>query len=48
VRHGFLRIDDQGLQVSATGRLFIRNICMTFDRHLRKAHAAAPVFSRTV
>lgn len=46
--HGFL-IDEAGmLRVTPKGRLFVRNICMIFDRHLREKRAATPVFSRTV
>jgi oxygen-independent coproporphyrinogen-3 oxidase len=47
VAHGFLRIDGKGLTVTAEGRLFVRNICMTFDRYLR-SHGSKPVFSRTI
>ncbi len=36
------------LRVTPQGRLFVRNICMIFDRHLREKRAATPVFSRTV
>ncbi|BCS32163.1 oxygen-independent coproporphyrinogen III oxidase [Luteitalea sp. TBR-22] len=46
--HGFL-VDEGGrLRVTPRGRLFVRNICMIFDRHLREKRAATPVFSRTV
>jgi oxygen-independent coproporphyrinogen III oxidase len=46
--HGFL-LDEAGvLRVTPMGRLFVRNICMIFDRHLREKRAATPVFSRTV
>jgi len=46
--HGFL-LDEAGvLRVTPKGRLFVRNICMIFDRHLREKRAATPVFSRTV
>jgi oxygen-independent coproporphyrinogen-3 oxidase len=47
VAHGFLRIDRDGLTVTPDGRLFVRNICMTFDRYL-PAHESKPVFSRTI
>jgi oxygen-independent coproporphyrinogen III oxidase len=48
IAHGFLREADGILRVTPTGRLFVRNICMIFDRHLRQTTGQAPVFSRTV
>jgi len=55
---GFVEIDERGLRVTATGRLFVRNICMAFDRYLAakqdakegesEDRAERPVFSRTV
>lgn len=48
VRHGLLREHAGVLRVTPRGRALVRNICMTFDRHLREARAATPVFSRTV
>jgi oxygen-independent coproporphyrinogen-3 oxidase len=48
VDHGFLKIDAQRLQVVGQGGLFVRNICMTFDRYLRDAEAGGPTFSRTI
>jgi oxygen-independent coproporphyrinogen-3 oxidase len=48
IAHGFLHDHDGVLRVTPPGRLFVRNICMIFDRHLRETRAAAPVFSRTV
>jgi oxygen-independent coproporphyrinogen-3 oxidase len=47
VSDGLLTIDDGGLTVTARGRLFVRNICMAFDRYLA-AHQDRPVFSRTI
>lgn len=47
VDHGFLIIDDESLEVTGHGRLFVRNICMQFDRYLA-AHDGRPVFSRTI
>jgi oxygen-independent coproporphyrinogen-3 oxidase len=47
VTDGFLDIGRRALDVSARGRLFVRNICMTFDRYL-PAHQGKPVFSRTI
>ncbi len=48
VSHGFLRIHPDHLEVVGNGRLFIRNICMTFDRYLRNKQSDKPLFSRTV
>lgn len=48
IAHGFLLEQDGVLRVTPRGRLFVRNICMIFDRHLREKRTAAPVFSRTV
>jgi oxygen-independent coproporphyrinogen-3 oxidase len=47
VSDGFLHIDEEGLEVSREGRLFVRNICMHFDRYLPR-HQGQPVFSRTI
>ena len=48
VADGFLRITSDGLEVTADGRLFVRNIAMHFDRYLRRKTSGAPVFSRTI
>jgi oxygen-independent coproporphyrinogen-3 oxidase len=45
---GFLEMDAGRLDLTPRGRLFVRNVCMVFDRHLREKAAATPVFSRTV
>ncbi|MFW6331210.1 MAG: oxygen-independent coproporphyrinogen III oxidase [Gemmatimonadota bacterium] len=54
---GFVEEDHRRLRVTDRGRLFVRNVCMEFDRYLaekRRAKTAAdeeegtPVFSRTV
>jgi oxygen-independent coproporphyrinogen III oxidase len=47
VAHGFLDITPAALDVSLPGRLFVRNICMAFDRYL-PAHEGRRVFSRTI
>ena len=44
---GLVRVDRGGLTVTDRGRLFVRNVCMVFDRYLA-AHEGRPVFSRTV
>ena len=48
VAHGFVVDDGDVLRVTPAGRLFVRNVCMIFDRHLREKRGATPVFSRTV
>lgn len=49
VADGFVTVDDDAIAVTRLGRLFVRNVAMTFDRHLRARTAGAtPVFSRTV
>lgn len=47
VADGFLEIHPDRLEVLPRGRVFIRNICMTFDRYLRHK-TGRPVFSRTI
>ena len=43
------QVDAEALDVTPLGRMFVRNICMVFDRYLRARTAGAtPVFSRTV
>lgn len=48
VRHGFLRIEPDHLEVVGHGRLFVRNIAMVFDRYLRAKRHDKPTFSRTI
>ena len=43
---GLLTIDENGIQVLPPGRLLIRNICMAFDRYLRKQQQQR--FSRVI
>jgi oxygen-independent coproporphyrinogen-3 oxidase len=47
VSDGFLSVTPDALDVTTRGRLFVRNICMHFDRYLA-AHSGKPVFSRTI
>lgn len=44
---GLVEVTDAAVTVSPTGRFFVRNVCMTFDRHLG-ADGGAAVYSRTV
>jgi oxygen-independent coproporphyrinogen-3 oxidase len=48
VAHGFVDLHGTRLDVTPLGRLFVRNVCMVFDRHLRERATPQPVFSRTV
>ena len=50
---GLLTLTPDAIELTDLGRLFVRNVCMVFDRHLRRKPAAdapraTPVFSRTV
>jgi oxygen-independent coproporphyrinogen-3 oxidase len=46
-RDGFVKVTRETITVTPLGRVFIRNLCMTFDRYLAKGHDK-PVFSRTI
>ena len=46
-RSGFLRLSDAGIEVTRIGRVFIRNIAMTFDRYLEDKKTEK-TFSRTI
>jgi len=48
VEHGFVRESAERVEVVGDGRLFVRNVCMTFDRYLREQQARRQVFSSTV
>jgi oxygen-independent coproporphyrinogen III oxidase len=47
---GFVEMDEDGLTITPQGRVFVRNVCMAFDRYLleKEPKADRPVFSRTV
>jgi oxygen-independent coproporphyrinogen-3 oxidase len=46
---GLIVVSGDALEVTALGSLFVRNICMVFDRYLRgRTSGSNPVFSRTV
>jgi oxygen-independent coproporphyrinogen-3 oxidase len=48
-RDGFVHLGGASVEVTPVGRMFVRNVAMVFDRHLReKANDTRPVFSRTV
>ena len=46
-KDGLVDVDDKGIQVTAKGRLLIRNICMCFDAYLRQK-ARMQQFSRVI
>jgi oxygen-independent coproporphyrinogen III oxidase len=48
VAHGFVRRDAAAIEVTAAGRLFVRNVCMAFDAYLERHQGQAQRFSRTV
>lgn len=49
IGHGFVEVDAAAIRVTEMGRLFVRNICMVFDRYLRaKLAEGKQTFSRTV
>ncbi len=52
VTDGIVVVDDDGVQLTPLGRLFVRNVCMVFDAHLRKPKDEGgkdkPRYSRTV
>jgi oxygen-independent coproporphyrinogen-3 oxidase len=48
VADGLVRVTPQAIEVTPRGRLFVRNVCMVFDRYLRGRSTDKPVFSRTV
>ena len=45
---GFIQESEGELRVRERGRLFVRNVCMAFDRYLQEKEEGRPVFSRTV
>lgn len=47
-KDGFLRLLPGSIEVTPKGQLFIRNVCMAFDRYLREKPRPGPTFSRTV
>jgi oxygen-independent coproporphyrinogen-3 oxidase len=48
IADGFLNVTADCLEVTPRGRLFVRNICMAFDRYLPARQEGCPVFSRTI
>jgi len=48
VADGLVTLHSGGLELTEIGRLFVRNVAMVFDRHLRAAGEGTNTFSRTV
>lgn len=44
---GLVRLTPERIEVTASGRLFLRNIGMCFDRYLKEAASEQPRYSRT-
>ena len=45
---GLVEVRADKIKITPTGRLFLRNIGMCFDRYLKEAASAQPRYSRTV
>ena len=48
VEQGFVEVAPDRLTVIGNGRLFVRNVCMEFDRYLASKNPEKPTFSRTI
>jgi len=48
VEDGLVEIDGTRVAVTERGRLFVRNICMVFDAHLKRHASEKRRFSRTI
>jgi oxygen-independent coproporphyrinogen-3 oxidase len=47
VSDGLVSIAPDAVEITARGRLFVRTVCMIFDRYLA-AHQGSNTFSRTI
>ena len=47
-KDGFVILGSDTIEVTPLGQLFLRNVCMIFDRYLREKPRTGPTFSRTV
>lgn len=47
-REGFVEAGEGDYRAGPLGRMFLRNVAMVFDRHLRERKPQRPTFSRTV
>ena len=48
IEAGFVELTGDAVTVTDAGRLFVRNVCMAFDRYLEAKQQDKPIFSRTV
>jgi oxygen-independent coproporphyrinogen-3 oxidase len=48
VEAGFVELSPDEVRVNEEGRVFVRNVCMAFDRYLEAKMLEKPMFSRTV
>ncbi len=48
IEAGFVELTGDAVTVTDAGRLFVRNVCMAFDRYLEAKQRDKPIFSRTV
>ena len=48
IEPGFFQRKESELTVTPAGRLFVRNICMVFDRYLDRPSGEKPLYSKTV
>ncbi len=46
--NGFATRTPDAIEVTESGKLFVRNVCMEFDAYLRQREGEKPIFSRTV
>lgn len=47
-RMGFVRVSEEAIEVTPLGRVFIRNVAMSFDQYLENKKNGAKTFSRTI
>lgn len=48
VEAGLVELDSQHLHITPSGRFFVRNVCMAFDRYLRRPEMRQGTYSRAV
>ena len=49
IADGHATLTDQRIDIAPSGRMFVRNVCMAFDKYLpSRSGGPKPVFSRTV
>jgi oxygen-independent coproporphyrinogen-3 oxidase len=48
VANGFAARTPDAVDVTESGKLFVRNVCMEFDAYLNQREGEKPIFSRTI